>query len=89
MHYSDIYKNISHLSRLCFILEQDLNEKQMLVKQNVLEYMVLHLCFILSFLLILQFWKQLRSKRCNVHCDIFFMKMSVTTNQYSFDLHNH
>ncbi len=51
------------------------------LNKNELEYkiMVLHLCLILSFLLTLQFHKQLRSKKCNVHGDIFFMKMSVMT----------
>ena len=43
--YSDIYKNISHLSRLCFFLEKDL---QMLVKQNVLKYSY-GLTFLLDF----------------------------------------
>ncbi len=40
--------------------------------------MILHFCLILSFVLTLQFQKQLRSKRCNVQCDIYFMKMIMT-----------
>ena len=75
-HYSDIYKNISHFSRLCFFLEKDFIWETDVGKTKCA--VVLHFCLILSFLLTLQFQKQLRSKRCNVQCDIFFMKMIVT-----------
>ena len=40
--------------------------------------MVLYFCLILSFVFTLQFQKQLRSKRCNVQCDLYFMKMIMT-----------
>ncbi len=61
-HYSNIYKNVSHISRLCFFPEK--------------RFHLRNRCW--SFVLTLQFQKQMRSKRCNVQCEIFFKKMIMT-----------